>query len=248
MSTIVAPEIPNAPAAFLEFIASQHGQAKPRKEQPIPQCEKLIFVAVPTEVSALEFTARELGIDFRRCFDAQKRRRYFDLGRVGTDRVLAVQTTMGPLSDTGSAALAIQCRAETGAQVIISLGIAFGTLPSRQRIGDVLVSSGVVPYDRRTIRTGSDGRSVVSYNERDEAVVHRSNPELLGRFQRAAEAAEWSGRVFTGLLLSGGARIHCAAFRDGLVQDCGQGKGDVVVGGDMEAVGFLAASDRDKPC
>jgi adenosylhomocysteine nucleosidase len=85
----------------------------------------------------------------------------------------------------------------------------------------------------------------VSY---DEAMVHRSNPELLGRFRRAAEAAEWRGRVMHGLLLSGGARIHCAAFRDELARECGRGKGDVVVGGDMEAVGFLSASDQDKPC
>lgn len=51
-----------------------------------------------------------------------------------------------------------------------------------------------------------------------------------------------------GLLLSGGARIHCAAFRDELARECGRGKGpDLVVGGDMEGVGLLAASDRERP-
>jgi nucleoside phosphorylase len=243
-----APEIPDAPPGFLEFVAAQRGQPKPSEEQPLPQCEKLIFMAVPTEVSAIEFTARELGIAFRRCRDKKKQLSYFDLGQVGTDRVLAVRTTMGPLSHTGSAALAIQYRTETRAQAIISLGMAFGTLPNRQRIGDVLISTGVLPYDSRTVRTGSDGGPIVSYDGPDDAAVHRSNPELLGRFRRAAEAAEWRGRVIPGLLLSGGARIHCAAFRDELARECGQGKGDVVVGGDMEAVGFLSASDRDQPC
>lgn len=226
-------------------MAAQRGQPKPSEERPIPQCEKLIFMAVPTEVSALEFAAHELGIEFLRCRDPKNRLKYFDLGRVGTDRVLAVRTTMGPLSHTGSAALAIQYRAETHAQAIISLGMAFGTLPKLQRIGDVLVSTGVLPYDNRTVRTGSDEGAIVSY---DEAMVHRSNPELLGRFRRAAEAAEWKGRVMSGLLLSGGARIHCAAFRDELARECGRGKGDVVVGGDMEAVGFLSVAEPDKAC
>ncbi len=239
------PDIPDTPAGFLEFMSAQHGQPQTTEERPIPQCEKLIFVAVKTEVSALEFVAsQERKILFKRYRDKQKGLRYFDLGQIGTDRVLAVQTTMGPLSHTGSAALALQYRTETRAQAIISMGMAFGTLPKSQRIGDVLVSTGIIPYDNRTIRTGDDQQPVISY---DEAKVHRSNPALLSRFQRAAQFAEWKENVKVGLLLSGGARIHCASFRDELVRGC-QNKGGDVVGGDMEAVGFLSVCAPDNPC
>lgn len=154
-------------------------------------------------------------------------------------------TNMGPLSQSGSAALAIQYRSETRANAIISLGMAFGALPKFQQIGDVLVATGVLPYDNKTVRTGADDDPVIDYGE---VGVYRSNPELLGRFQRAAEAVEWKERVIAGLLLSGGARIHCAAFRDELARECGKGKGDLVVGGDMEGVGFLSASEQENPC
>jgi adenosylhomocysteine nucleosidase len=241
----VLPEVPEAPAEFLSFMAQQRGQPKPSIEQPIPQCEKLIFVSVPTEVSALEFAALGLGIQFRRCRDKTKKLEYFDLGRVGTDRVIAVRTTMGPLSVTGSAALAIQYRSQTGANAIISLGMAFGALPKAQRIGQVLVATGVLPYDNKTVRTGPSEEPLISY---DEVRVYPSNPELLGRFRRAADSPEWKGRVMSGLFLSGGARIHCASFREELARECSRGRGDLVVGGDMEGVGFLSASDEKRPC
>jgi hypothetical protein len=59
---------------------------------------------------------------------------------------------MGALGRLGSAAKAIRFRTATGAQAIIQLGIAFGIDPRKQRLGDVLVSTSLIPYDNREVR------------------------------------------------------------------------------------------------
>jgi adenosylhomocysteine nucleosidase len=238
------PYVPEIPVEFAKFLEKSSSKRK-RANEAIPTCEKLIFLATRTEVDALEFVAKELGTEFRPCHDKVGNFKYFNLGKIGADRVVAVQTTMGPLSESGSAALAIQYRSRTGANAIISLGMAFGAMPKFQRIGDVLVATGILPYDYKLVKTADNGSPIVDYGD---VAVFRSNPELLNRFRRTSQAAEWKDLVRHGLFLSGAARIHCASYRDELAKECGHGKGELVVGGDMEGVGFLSASERERPC
>jgi adenosylhomocysteine nucleosidase len=103
----------------------------------------------------------------------------------------------------------------------------------------------VLPYDNKTVRTGINGDPLIDYGD---VQVYPSNFEMETRFRRAAEAEQWRGIVQFGLFLSGGARIHCAKFRHELTLGCGSGKGGQVIGGDMEAVGFLSTSDKENPC
>jgi nucleoside phosphorylase len=231
------------PAGLLSFLAAKRPRG--RFKQRVPRCEKILFVATKTEALALEFAAREQQIEFRRCMDEHDLG-YFDLGEVSGDRILAIRTEMGPLAETGSAAKAIYWRRATGATEVISVGMAFGVSPEAQSVGDILISEGVLPYDNRIVRTGEQGEPVLDYGE---VQPYPANEGLRRRFQTMANAPSWRGHAWSGLFLSGAARIHCASFRDELTRQCKGSNGSPVVGGDMESVGLLSASDaRATPC
>ena len=236
------PTRPALPPGLLPFLQGKRPRGRVRQRSP--RCEKLLFVATKTEALALEFVAREQGLPFLRCLDEHDDG-YFDLGEISGERILAVRTGMGPFAETGSAAKAIHWRNATGASAIISVGMAFGVAPESQSIGDILISEGAVPYDNRIIRTGNQGEALFDYGAVQAYPAHQG---LCRRFQRIAKAIAWRGHAWSGLFLSGAARIHCAAFRDEVARQCG-GEGTSVVGGDMESVGLLSASDaRARPC
>lgn len=100
----------------------------------------------------------------------------------------------------------------------------------------------MLPYDVRTVRDRKCWGRAVDYSDVDRFAA---KPSLVAIFRAAAASPEWQNKTHTGLLLSGGARIHSKSYREELRRECGTGKGEEVVGGDMESVGFLSASARD---
>ncbi len=127
--------------------------AEPPAESISPPfgCKTLLFVATPDELDELGAAAKDLGLPF----DAIERDSgtYFNLGQVGTGTVYARQTSMGALGFEGSAARAIYCSYETSASRIVYVGMAFGIDRELQKHGDVLVSSSLLPYDLRDVRS-----------------------------------------------------------------------------------------------
>lgn len=63
---------------------------------------------------------------------------------------------MGPHGRLGSAAKGVRYLAATGAQGIIQVGMAFGVARGPQQIGDVLVSTSLIPYDKRDVKPSPD--------------------------------------------------------------------------------------------
>jgi nucleoside phosphorylase len=119
------------------------------------RCDVLILFATPSEYDMLKEAARELGIMFdKRCTVGPhgENVEYFSLGHVGNVRVNALRTAMGPFSYGGSASRAIYYRTITGATAIIQVGMAFGIDPLTQKLGDVLASTSLIPYDSREVR------------------------------------------------------------------------------------------------
>ena len=117
-------------------------------------CDLILFVATPTEERELLAAAGDqFGVTRSRI--RGRFARYHDLGVVGESRVFAVRTEMGPLSYGGSASKSIQCMAETGATGMISVGMAFGVDNETQRLGDVIVSTALLPYDNRDVRSNA---------------------------------------------------------------------------------------------
>ncbi len=201
-------------------------------------CHYLLFVATGTEKEELKKVAKESGFTFSR----KKGRlgRYYDLGTIGISRVLAVRTQMGPFSYGGSASKAIYYMAETQAVGIISVGMSFGTDRSSQKIGDVLVSKTLLPYDNRDIVT-EDGKMKVYYHR---VRSHKSDARLFRLLRKESEQGKWKGRVHLGALLTGGARIRCRDYRNELR---GIESSEPIVGGEMEGVGLLSVSAPESP-
>jgi adenosylhomocysteine nucleosidase len=210
----------------------------------IPTCDLLVLLALSSEREALKEAAQQHGARFRRAMS--RFGRYYDLGKIGDDRVIAVRASgMGPFGHRGSADLAIRFQQATGATAIVQLGMAFGIDQRQQAYGDVLVSSSLIPYDNRDyIQEGEDGYRV-SY----ERAKRLAAGPILARFQNEAEAErndrEYS--VHVGAILSGAARIHSETFRKELVASIPQSD-EPVVGGEMEAIGLLGVDESPIWC
>ncbi len=205
----------------------------------IETCDILLFVATASEIEALDAVSAELQIP--NSVREGPLGKYRWLGTVGHTRILAAKTSMGALDFRGSGSRAVHYVEATQATGVISIGMAFGCDPDNQALGDVLVGTQLVPYDNRDIRF-SNGNIVTTY----ERVKRRRAKRSLIRIMENHARREGTSTAHFGALLSGAARIHCAAFRDQLCARVPQ-KGEPIVGGEMEGVGLLAASDPTDP-
>jgi adenosylhomocysteine nucleosidase len=223
-------------------------------------CDLLLLTVTKTEQEQLLAAADELQLPFTKRRDKLDRE-FHDFGKLGAYRVLAIRSKMGPLGYGGSAAMAQFYRAETQATGIIAVGMAFGMSSQLQRIGDVLVSSGIFPYDDRDVVSvsgvpeyryerpiaGADSMSLPDGPKPRECARYRpAKPSLIRLFERHVRTSKRDFHVHFGALLSGGARIQCAAYRDMLYRHF-EGRGKPIVGGEMEAVGLLSCSDPQAP-
>ncbi len=126
--------------------------------------------------------------------------------------------------------------------------MAFGIDPRTQNLGDVLVSTSLIPYDNRTVvgmqssfRRFLCGEGYIS--RYPEANRRPARGNLVTLLTKERERKQHDFKIHIGAILSGAARIQSRRFRDELVQGVPPGD-DPIVGGEMEAVGLLAASKR----
>lgn len=183
----------------------------------------------------MKLAAAELGITYTKLKSSLGE--YVELG-TKQNRLVAVHAgQMGPFSANGSAATASRWIAATQAQAVVSVGMAFGTLPSTQRPGDVLVSESLLPYDYRTIRCDANNGPVTDYSDIKSYKSHEPLVSLL-RTQPTTNAHQ----VQFGPLLSGAARIHCAKFRDELSHSLLHH--GLPIGGEMEGTGLLSLDTK----
>ncbi|MDM8549340.1 hypothetical protein QUF72_04645 [Desulfobacterales bacterium HSG2] len=199
----------------------------------------ILLIATSTEKEELKKVAMEKGIPFEK--RKSGRGSYYYLGKVGSFQAIAVRTEMGPLGYGGSASKAIHYQSVTSATAIVQLGMAFGVWPDEQKLGDVLVSNSLLPYDNRDII--DDGDTYLTDYSRAERYLAKSS--LIKLFQKANRTYTKDYRVFFGTILSGSARIFSAVFRDELLQMLPQG--DKIIGGEMEAMGLLSISPPKYP-
>ncbi len=204
------------------------------------RCDLLVFVATQTEEEQFLEAALRLGIAIE-----QKRSRlgnYYYLGYVGDLLLNAVRIEMGPMSYGGSASSGILFQQATTATGIIQVGMAFGIDRERQTIGDVLVSTALLPYDARDARTQGD-RYVFEYQR---VRRHPAKESLLRLFQAESERGTYDHAVSFGELLSGAARVFSRHYLAELLTLV-PGVKDGIIGGEMEGVGLLSVSPRKQP-
>jgi adenosylhomocysteine nucleosidase len=209
------------------------------------KCDVLLFVATSSEEDHLKEAALELGLQFKKTKGQNTSGRtlkYFDIGQVGTYKVKAVRCNMGPFSFDGSAARALMAQAETQATALISLGMAFGTDRTSQNFGDVLISNSLLPYDARkvTCRNGE-------INDLEDVHPYPAKPSLVNMLRIYHDQVNFESRVEFGPMLTGGARIQCATFRDKLSSELSERGVGRVIGGEMEGAGLMATCRRDSP-
>jgi nucleoside phosphorylase len=220
---------------------------------PRPICSLLLFLATSTEENALKEVAKEYGVEFGKDAALTRHFRSFGLGdeawrlgRIGGETVIAIgasrdkgHAVMGAHGRLGSSAKAVRYLAATGAQGILQIGMAFGIAPEVQKIGDVLVSASLLPYDNRDVKPSADPPGYINDYTNMKSEEPRSS--LLERCRRERERTQFPFGIHIGAILSGAARIHCAAYRDELFRCVPHGN-EEIVGGEMEGVGLLAAS------
>lgn len=205
-------------------------------------CDLLLFVAIRSEHEAVLRHALELGLPVQKIHGRESE--YTSLGTIGSRRVMLVRTMEGPFSFGGSASRAIHCMTETGAAGLIAVGMAFGTIPSIQRVGDILVSTGILPYDAVEIRST---KKRTTYHDYADVPRLPASKVLVDECLATASLPEWNGKVHVGLMLSGAAKIFCPEYRDRLARKCEEGRGALAVGGEMEGVGIASASKAEAP-
>lgn len=116
---------------------------------------------------------------------------------------------------------------------VVMIGIAFGSDESNQKIGDVLVSDKIIPYDSQKLLEGK-----TEYKEVPKEVGF----QLLNAFR---EHREWKyllsdhkqSIVHVGALLSGSRLINNYEYRAKLINDFAELK---PIGGEMEAQGIYS--------
>jgi nucleoside phosphorylase len=222
------------------------------------RCSLLLLVATPAEEKGLKEAADARGVPCVKVMARESRLEvdYYDLGPVGNEiGVIALppsrddrnKLVMGSIGFFGTAARAMRLRRATGALAIVQVGMAFGIDPERQRPGDVLVSTSLIPYDNRDIKPARRGRLKRWFygegfvTEYQQVTREPARPSLIELFQRE-QSRKHEFNVQLGAMLSGAARIHSGFFRNELVRSVPPGE-DLIIGGEMEGVGLLAASE-----
>ncbi len=161
---------------------------------------------------------------------------YFDLGAIGGARIFLVQSEMGAIGPAGAALVVYDAIKALSPSAIVMVGIAFGLLPHKQQIGDILVSQQLFGYERQKVDVGPDGQAVIkARGDRPEA-----SPRLLGYFQESSN--DWAGcGVHFGLILSGDKLVNNKDFRDSLLR-----MEPEAIGGEMEGTGVYSAAHRNR--
>src|SRR5580700_5900064 len=185
--------------------------------EPVSRCSYLLQVSTSAELVALKTIGGEMGLTFTGRTDPRLGR-YYRLHEGEQLLAIAVQTRMGSVGHEGSTVMAWRFQAATEATSVLQIGMAFGVSPHDQKVGEVLVARSILAYDQRDVVV-KDGVESVVY-PRVEPVS--ANPNLLRDcegYLGAWEAQNPGVKVRFGAILSGGAAISCAAFRDRLWRD-----------------------------
>lgn len=162
----------------------------------------------------------------------------FFLGQLGRYTVVLCRCEMGASGRDSAQTVTGEVIRYWKPTAIIMVGIAFGSKPDRQRIGDVLVSERIVAYEPE--RIGAETST-------PRGQEFRAGACLFNRFRDVA--VDWSFRDpggtpcnrYLGPILSGEKLIDNPAFKAALLAVHPN-----AIGGEMEGVGVAATADREK--
>ncbi len=191
-------------------------------------------------VTATEVEARAVLNVFPRQDSTLERRHignnsYFDLGVIGGARTFLVQSEMGAGGPAGASLVVYEGIEALSPTAVIMVGIAFGLISEKQRIGDILVSRQLVGYELQKLAQRPDGSEIISH--RGDRV--QASPRLLSLLR--ASIFDWQGpKVHFGLVLSGDKLVNHKNFSNKFL-----GIEPEAIGGEMEGTGVYSAAYRN---
>lgn len=159
------------------------------------------------------------------------------LGILGVYKVVVIQSGMGSSGRNSSLVTTLRAIELWKPKAIIMVGIAFGINAKKQRIGDVLVSSHIIPYENARLN-------------KDDSIFYRSElpPASTLLVNRVKNVREWNyqltktknAKIYLGPILSGEKLIDNERFKNELVNTFPN-----AIGGEMESAGiYVAASEK----
>ncbi len=172
-------------------------------------------------------------------------RTYSELGRVGDHRVVLAICRAGTIGPGAAHSRVSQAIEDWLPEVVIPVGIAFGTDPTAQKLGDILVSDKIQSYEQQRVGkrgVGTRGKPVIEPRGDKVSASWVWLERLRQMDAHCAQGDESWPDVHFGLILSGEKLVDHLDFRDSLLELASQ----KVIGGEMEAAGlYAAASDAD---
>lgn len=155
-------------------------------------------------------------------------------GSFGEYKIAHVQSGMGSMSREGSILTASDAIKFLRPKFLLMLGIAFGVDDTKQKIGDVLVSEAILPYNHKRV-----GKSQTI----PRAVAAAASKIILNRFKNLRTWEFFvnetgTSELICGHILSGEELIDNKIYRDKLLK-----LNPTAKGGEMEGAGILSACD-----
>lgn len=193
--------------------------------------DALLMTAVPVELRSMR--SRLLPPpSFTRLLRIHWQESTYYLGRIGAYTCAVAMSAPGAIARAGAILTLHDAVGRLRPSFTLAVGIAFGKDPSKQSIGDVLVSTQVIPYEHERLQPTGD--------------LHRApRPEagmvLLDRLRMLESEDSLAVKMHFGPLLSGEKLVDDAERKAGLFA-----KHPTAIGGEMEAAGIYAAAERNR--
>ncbi|MFZ2050421.1 MAG: hypothetical protein WAU69_05755 [Solirubrobacteraceae bacterium] len=160
---------------------------------------------------------------------------YYELPIRAGRRVFLVRSNMGAGGANGSLFTADEAIEHLSPDWVVMVGIAFGVDPDKQKIGEILVPTEVIPVDHKRVGT-EDGQQKVEFRDSPQP----ADPILLARIDAGMKGFA-GAEVSFGRVLSGSVLVDNEAYREALIEQAAQGS---AIGGEMELHGVAAAASR----
>lgn len=159
------------------------------------------------------------------------------IGMFGKYRVVHVQSAMGSISRSSSIMTVSTALSVLNIKVVIMVGIGFGIDSIKHKVGDVLISTSVIPYNIR--RVGSK-KTIHRGHEAQSSQVLLNRFENLNNWNNDLGDGKIAEKIYT-KLLSGEDLIDNLKYRQQLSKEFEDSQG-----GEMEGIGVYTACVNKK--
>jgi len=194
----------------------------------------LLVTATEVETAALNMHLRPLP-EKTNLLTVTVGKQTYHIGVLGKYGIVHVQCQMGSVLPGASSSTVEEAIAQWNVKAVVMVGIAFGIAPKKQRIGDVLISKTIIPYEIKRIGAKANV---------PRGPIPPCGSVLLNRF---TNCTDWSfelprkqkSRIMPAQMLSGESLIDNREHLHRLHKTFPQADG-----GEMEGAGVFAAAHK----